>query len=206
MVVTTFLEMLAQPTVRVEALSRWLDARTPDERVTLLGALDRKAQRRLYMVASLAPGMGLADLVPPDRAPRTEVRHRGKNTLPLPAAHKRFEKRFCRPDDGSDRLFGYNEAPSRGLIGPGYFVAYPTRANPVWASRGDVVVDYFQVPDGPVAETWPPVVSNREGLQRFVYQGTRDFLRRVSSHFCIGAAYKGERALGHYFVLLREDG
>jgi len=205
-VVTTFLEMLAQPTVRVEALSRWLDALTPDERATLLVSLDRAAQRRLYMVASLAPALTLDDLVPADRPARTEVRHRGRNTLPLPPPHKGFEKRFCRPDDGTARLFGYNEAPSRRWIGPGYFVAYPTRDNPVWASRGDVVVDYYQVPDGPVAETWPAVVPNGEGLQRFVYKGTRDYLRRVSSHFCIGAAYKGERALGHYFVLLREDG
>lgn len=205
MVVTTFLEMLAQPTVRVEALARWLDALTHAERLSLLDALDRKTQRRLYTVASLSPALTLDDLVPIGRGVRTEVRHLGRNTLPLPAAHKRFEKRMCRPDDGTARLFGYNEAPSRGLIGPGYFVAYPTRDNPVWASRGDVVVDYYRVPDGPVAETWPKVVPNREGLQRFVYHGTRDYLRRVSSHFCIGAAYKGEHALGHFFVLLRED-
>ena len=33
----------------------------------------------------------------------------------------------------------------------------------------------------------------------------REFLRKVSAHVTIGAAYKGERALDHYFTLCRED-
>ena len=46
---------------------------------------------------------------------------------------------------------------------------------------------------------------NSEGLQRFIYMGTRDFMRRVSEHVSIGAAYKGEKPLDHYFTLCRED-
>ena len=61
------------------------------------------------------------------------------------------------------------------------------------------------MPDGPVAETWPAVVPNEQGLQRFVFAGTRDFLRKVVDGVSIGAAYKGERALDHYFVLVRDD-
>jgi hypothetical protein len=30
-------------------------------------------------------------------------------------------------------------------------------------------------------------------------------MRRLSRHVTIGAAYKGERPLDHYFVLVRED-
>ena len=110
------------------------------------------------------------------------------------------------PQDGSERLFGYNHAPSGKLVGPGYFVAVPTRGQPAWAERGPVVVDYFQVPDGPVPGEWPKVVPNSKGLQRFVYNGTRDFMRRVSAHVSIGAAHKGEKSLDHYFVLVRQDG
>ena len=134
------------------------------------------------------------------------VNHQGRNTLPLPGKHRRFQKCFCRPEDGSERLFGYNDAPSRGLIGPGYFVALPTVGQPDWEARGAVVVDYFQVPDAEVCADWPAVVPNTQGLQRFVYHRTRDFMRRVSEHVSIGAAYKAEKALDHYFTLCRRSG
>ena len=67
-----------------------------------------------------------------------------------------------------------------------------------------MVVDYFQVPDGEVAPGWPRVVANDWRLSRFVYHHTRDFMRRVSRHVSIGAAYKDERPLDHYFVLCRQ--
>jgi hypothetical protein len=133
------------------------------------------------------------------------VIHDGKNTLPLPARLKLFQKRFAAAGEGEARLFGYNQSPFLGTIGPGFFVALPTAGRAEWEARGALVVDYFQVPDGPVPEGWPPVVPNSKGLQRFVYGGTRDFLRKVSRHVSIGAAYKGERALDHYFVLCRAD-
>lgn len=176
----------------------------PARRAALFG-LDRTGQRNLYAVAAQAAPIALDAMVTADRAHRTEVRHHGRNTLPVPKAFKHFEKRFCRPDDGTPRLFGYNAGASVKWFGPGYFVAYEVRDNPVWRAHGDVVVDYFQVPDGGVAETWPAVVPNERGLQRFVFAGTRDFLRSVIDGVTIGAAYKGERALDHYFVLVRED-
>ena len=92
------------------------------------------------------------------------------------------------------------------MVGPGYFVAMPS-GTPEWAARGAVVVDYFQVPEDTAAlpEHWPEVVPNSKGLSRFVYNGTRDFMRRVSKHVSIGAAYKGEKSLDHYFVLVRDS-
>jgi hypothetical protein len=59
------------------------------------------------------------------------------------------------------------------------------------------------VPDAPVADGWPAVLRNDQRLQRFVYHQTRDFMRRVSEHVSIGAAFKRERPLDHYFVLVR---
>ncbi|MBM4344311.1 MAG: hypothetical protein FJ100_13155 [Deltaproteobacteria bacterium] len=182
-----------------------LDALDHATRLEQCRALGRTAQRVLFNLAS-ADQVRLEDLVPASVAPRTEVIQFGMNTLPLPGAMRRFEKRFCRPDDGSARLFGFNEGSTRALIGPGYFVAVPTAGNEQWQQRGAVVVDYYQVPDGPVVEGWPKVVPNSSGLQRFVFQGTRDFMRRVSDWVTIGAAYKGEKALDHYFVLVRNPG
>ena len=190
--------------VSVEDIALTLDRATTEERIAATRALDRADQRALYRKAKESQALSLADFVPSERAPLEPVRHFGRNTLPTPGTLRLFEKRFCKASDGSSRLFGFNESPFRALIGPGFFVAVTTESNPEWAERGSVVVDYFQVPEGPVAAGWPEVVPNSHGLQRFVYHRTRDFMRRVSALVSIGAAYKGEKALDHYFVLVRE--
>ena len=182
----------------IRAVASFLDGLDDAGRWAAVQRLDRARQRVLYRKASAA--MDLGDLVG-DTRPRVEVVHDGINTLPVPPALRRFQKRFCVSDDG--RLFGYNEGPLRRLIGPGYFVAKSTVDNVAWREHGGVVVDYFEVPDGAVAGGWPPIVPNSKGLQRFVYDGTRDFLRVVSEHVCIGAAFKGDRPMDHYFVLCR---
>lgn len=186
----------------IATIAAYLDALDADTRRSEVRSLDRDAQRRLYDKAAAAPAIDLGHFVG-DAAPGQEVIHDGLNTLPVPAPVSRFQKRFCRPGDGSPRLFGYNEGPTRRLVGPGFFVAVPTRGRPAWELRGAVVIDYFQIPDGPVAPGWPAVVANSRGLSRFVYHETRDFMRRVSRHVAIGAAYKRERSLDHYFVLCR---
>jgi len=195
--------LVTDPTSSIDAIGAALDALSPEERLTAGRSLGRHHQRVLFAKAQGTRALTLLDFVPEHVAPQTSVRHLGCNTLPLPHSLRFFEKRFCRPSDGSPRLFGYNEGVFRPFIGPGYFVAKPSAA-PGWRERGAVVVDYFEVPDGPVAEGWPRVVSNSHGLQFFVYRHTRDFMRRVSAHVTIGAAYKGEKALDHYFVLVRE--
>jgi hypothetical protein len=187
----------------IGAISAWLDSLTDEQRAQCIYALNRRDQRRLYQLAADGPAVALDDFVGAAGA-RVAVRNLGKNTLPLPG-FTRFEKRFCRPEDGSARLFGYNEGASRPFIGPGYFVAIPTAGNPEWEKRGAIVVDYFQVPDGRVADGWPRVRKNHVGLQILVYYHTRDFMRRVSKHITVGAAYKNERALDHYFMLCRLD-
>lgn len=196
--------MIRSSAVTIDEICATLDGVSHEERLVSLRTLDRSDQRLLFERAHAAPKLGADHYVPSDRLSRLSVRHYGRNTLPLPSKHRHFEKRFCRPEDGSSRLFGYNESPSRVIIGPGYFVAYSTAGRLDWESRGSFVIDYYQVPDGPVADGWPPVRENRQGLQRLVYYGTRDFMRRVSAHVSIGAAYKGDRPLDHYFVLCRE--
>jgi len=188
----------------IAAIAEMLDRAPHEERLEATRALDRADQRALYRKAKESSALTLGDFVPPDRSPLEPVRHFGRNTLPTPGNLRLFEKRFCKPTDSKTRLFGFNESPFRPLIGPGYFVAVTTDANAEWIERGAVVVDYFQVPEGAVARGWPDVVPNTHGLQRYVYNRTRDFMRKVSTHVSIGAAYKGEKSLDHYFVLVRE--
>lgn len=196
--------LLSNESVSIAEIAAALDAASPTDRLAAAHELNRAEQRALYRKAKASPAVSLADFVPEDRAPLEAVHHRGRNTLPMPRKLQLFQKRFCRPGDGSERLFGYNQSPFIGTVGPGFFVAIKTDHDPAWAERGAIVVDYFQVPDGPVAASWPPVIPNTQGLQRFVYHRTRDFMRRVSKHVTIGAAYKGEKALDHYFILVRE--
>ena len=188
----------------IDTVGKALDGAAPDERLEAARSLDRADQRALYRKAKSASPITLEHFVPPGTGPLVQVRHLGKNTLPTPGNLRLFEKRFCLPETGTGRLFGYNESPFRPLIGPGFFVAVGATHDPTWADRGPIVIDYFQVPDGRVVASWPAVVPNTRGLQRFVYNRTRDFMRKVSTHVSIGAAYKVEKSLDHYFVLVRE--
>jgi hypothetical protein len=188
----------------VDAIAAFLDGLTHDERLAQTRTLARDAQRLLYRKAAAAKPLGLIDFVPQTVGSRIEVIHHGKNTLPLPGGLRHFQKRFARPDSSDSRLFGYNESPFITTVGPGFFVAVPTAGRPEWEARGAIVVDYFQIPDGPVPAGWPPVIPNTQGLQKFVYHRTRDFMRRVSAHVTIGAAFKEEKSLDHYFILCRQ--
>jgi hypothetical protein len=198
-------DLLGDDSASIPAIAAYLDGLSHEERLAETRTLGRAHQRRLYRAAESAAPLSLADFVPPGTAPRTAVHHHGKNTLPLPGGLKLFEKRMALPESGEGRLFGYNQSPFVSTIGPGFFVVVPTAGNPEWEARGAVVVDYFQIPDGPVPDGWPAVIPNTKGLQTFVYHRTRDFMRRVSAHVTIGAAYKVETSLDHYFILCRED-
>lgn len=202
---TALRHLLRDPGAPMARISTLLDEATPTARKDALFELSRSEQRALYERAAASPVLTLDDLVPPQTPALTPVVHHGKNSLP---AFRRFEKHMCRADDGSARLFGFNEGATRAVIGPGYFVATPTTgrsdALPSWPGRGGVVVDYFQVPDASVPASWPVVVDNSRGLQRFVFAGMRDYLRRVSTHATIGAAFKGEAPFHSWFILCRE--
>jgi hypothetical protein len=170
----------------IHKIADYLDQLPADARLNESMALGSAEQSKLWTLAASAAPLTLDHFVPASSADRTEVIHQGRNTLPV---FTRFQKRFARP-----------------LIGPGCFVTVPTAGNEAWTERGAIVVDYFQVPDGPVPEGWPKVVSNSSGLQYLVYRHTRDFMRRVSSHVSIGHAWKEEKEMTFaYFVLCRES-
>lgn len=197
--------LLSDDAAGIERIAEALDAASASARNEAVLSLNRSQQRTLYRKAAASPALDLEHFVPRERASLQSVSHRGKNTLPMPRGLQLFEKRFCRPQDGSNRLFGYNESPFINVIGPGFFVGITTDGDAAWQQRGSMVFDYFQVPDGPVADGWPRVVPNTYRLQRFVYHRTRDFMRRVSRHVSIGTVYRAEKPLHSYFVLVRQD-
>ena len=143
--------------------------------------------------------MTIAEMVPPDLGPLQPIIFHGKNSLPM---FTNFQKRFCRANEGSDELWGYNYQPVQWLApltGPGYFVAYDSAEGP-----GGVAVDYTRVPTAKPGE-WPDIHDNTYRLSRFIYNGMIDYLRRVSDHLLIGRATKAGKDLPNYFLLCRED-
>lgn len=193
------LQRMLRTGAKIQEIAAHLDGLDAATRLAEVRALTGGDQKLLYESAADAPPITREHFVGKDVAALAEVIHHGKNSQPI---FRDFEKRFCRPADGSPRLFGFNEGPTRRVIGPGYFVARDTEDGD---RRGAVVVDYFLVPDAPVSPSWPEVKPNSSGLQRFVFNRTRDYMRRVSSHVSIGKAIKDERRTMGYFILCRED-
>ena len=193
------IDLIEDPNVGIDKIAEFLDGLDHETRLGHLRGLNRRAQATLYEKAKAAPDLTVEHYAVNGGA----VEHFGKNTLPLTKTFTHFSKVFCRAEDGK-RLFGYNASPAGGLIGPGYFVGYELGdEHASWRDRGSLVIDYFQIPDAAVPDSWPDVVPNSKGLQRFVYHRTRDFMRRVSTHASIGAAYKADKAMGQYFTLCK---
>ncbi len=182
---------------QLQSLAARLDAMDPEQRLAFVRATTGATQAKLW-AASAGRGVALGDLVPEEYPAATEVIHFGKNSLPL---FSHFEKRFCRVEGHPDRVYGYNEGALRPWIGPGYFVAHAL------PGRDGVSVDYRQIPPTTLRlpEGWPALQANETGLQRFVFAGMVDHLRRVSSHVIVGRAEKGGKATNNYFLLCRSE-
>jgi hypothetical protein len=186
-------------------IAAFLDGLDHAGRLAQIRGTPRSMQPPLFALARQNTPLDLDFFVPAGRPWDQPVTHHGWNSLPLPAVGRRFAKPMARCPDGSGLLYGYNVSPFGPLIGPGFFLNTPTHHTPGWGDRGGTVIDYHQVPGHAVPEGWPSVVPNSRGLQMFVYNKTRDFMRRVSRHVSIGAAFRGDKALGAYFLLVRED-
>lgn len=189
-------ELLRDSHTPIEEIEQYLDNLDGETRVAESRAVGPSEQRRLWRLAR-GRAVTLDDIVPPDRGPLEPVRHYGRNTLPL---FRIFEKRFCRPSGGQkDVLWGYNEGVTRSAVGPGYFVTRLTERD----SRGEVVIDYYQVPTEK-PEAWPSIVTNDVFPAKLVYGQMHDYLRKVSRHVTIGRAYKKDRETPNCFTLCRE--
>ena len=187
--------LLAADSVDLDAVAQRLDAMASDERVHAIRGLGKKAQVRLWNAAE-GRATSLEDVVPSNVESAVEVIHAGKNSLPV---FTNFEKRFCRVEGDDSVLYGYNEGPTRKLIGPGYFVTSFD------AERGEVGINYYNTPptDASLPEGWPAVRPNESGLSRFVYAKMIDYLRQVSTHVTIGRAVRKGKTTNNYFLLCR---
>lgn len=194
--------LLSQSGASMEEIGAYLDGLTHGHRLHEVRLLGAKTQTLLYQRARANEPLTLDHFVPSHVPAGQEVIHHGKNSLPVLTT---FQKRFCRPANRANQLYGYNEGITRPVVGPGFFVAHPTSDDPRWPERGAVVIDYFLIPDGPFPAGWPKLRPNSQGLQRVVYYQMRDFMRRVSKHVSVGKAYKDENPMSAYFVLCRED-
>jgi hypothetical protein len=186
--------------VDLPGLARFLDGLGNDARVAATIAMTPRQQARLFEAAQGFRPLTIEHFVPKGVPPLTQVRHAGKNSIPVVSL---FEKRFCLPAPGSDRLWGYNKNPRsiQFATGPGYFVSYGIDA-------GQVLIDYCQVPaDKPAGkpEGWPDVRPNSAGLSRFIYNRTQDTMRGVSDHVSIGRAAREGKVMDNWFVLCRRD-
>jgi hypothetical protein len=183
--------------VDVAGLSRHLDGLDDAGRAAATRAMTPGQQARLYEAVRGFRALTLEHFVPASAAPLAPVIHTGKNSIPV-VSH--FEKHFCRPSAGSDRLWGYNRNPPAVQVvsGPGYFVCYAIDA-------GEVLIDYTELPPGK-PDAWPPLRPNSAGLSRFIYNGTKDTMRGISAHVSIGRAARGGKVMDNWFVLCRRDG
>lgn len=174
-----------------------LDSLDPATRLAAVRSLGKKLQVRLWEACE-GCSTSLEDVVPVSSGPSVEVIHSGKNSLPV---FTQFEKRFCRVPGDEHVLYGYNEGPTRSVVGPGYFVAS------VDSERGEVGVNYYETPPegAPLPEGWPQVRPNERGLSRFVYAQMIDYLRKVSAHVTIGRALRKGKMTGNYFLLCRSE-
>lgn len=202
---STLTDLIRDQATSVEQIGQWLDRLDPEARKREIRSLASRDIRELYGRAASSHHLTLEDFVPPGTPEGQEVIHWGRNSLP---AFNDFEKRFARVPGRSDQVMGYNEQSMRWITGPGYFLAHSTSDHPEWRERGGVVINYFLTPEAgtPVPAGWPTIRPNHFGVQILIYYHTRDFMRRVSQHVTVGAAYKGEstKEMGAYFVLCRE--
>jgi hypothetical protein len=182
--------------VDVPALAHHLDALGDAERAATTSAMTPSQQARLYQAAKGFRPLALEHFVPQGTPALAQVVHTGKNSIPL---FSHFEKRFCRPAAGAERLWGYNQNPRaiQSVTGPGYFVVYTI-------ADGEVLIDYCEVPTGK-PDAWPPVVPNSAGFSRFIYNRTKDTMRGVSNHVSIGRAARDGKVMDNWFVLCRRD-
>lgn len=162
-------------------------------RVDTIRNWDRDVMAKLYEAVKGYRKVTLDDYVPPGTSALQQVIHHGKNSLP---AFTLFQKRFCKPAEGSDKLYGYNHQTMAPFTGPGYYVSY--------VEGDEVFIDYTQIPPAK-PEAWPPIVQNEARLGRFVYSGMIDIMRGISTHVSIGRAKKKGEMMDAWFVLCRED-
>lgn len=167
-------------------ISDALDALSHEQRVNWMRGLPSRDMAALYALASQGGPLGLDHFTGKEGE---VIIHWGQNSLP---AFSVFQKRIVRQ---GDVVQGYNHQTMSWITGPGHFT--------LQQNAEGVYFDYTTHPPTSHPE-FPPLRDNMAGFSRFVYGGTIDKCRRVSQHAIIGAAFRANKPLGAYFMLVRE--
>jgi hypothetical protein len=191
--VTTLLE----PKIDLERLTEILDGLGHEGRFHTATTWSPAQKKAIFEAAKGYRPIDFDFLVPSGVPVLTEVVHDGHNTLPL---FSYFQKRFARTEDPECPVVGYNHQAMQAFTGPGYFCAELGSGE----HEGELALDHTKVPKEKVA-SWPKIRRNVGGLAGIVSGGMIDYLRGLSSHVSIGAAYKNGKHRNHWFVLVRRD-
>lgn len=187
-------DLLSKGDIQLDEITDYLNELSSEERINQVTALSRSQQIKLWDIAGKSlKELTLEYFVAKDATVDKLFPFEGKNSLP---AFTRFQKVFYKAPDG--KICGYNNQSLSWFTGPGYYVACPSPGQP-----GPVAIDYTQLPETK-PDSLPPIKSNMAGASRFIYGGTKDFLRFVSPDVVIGRAYKGGTSeMPAWFVLCR---
>lgn len=189
--------VLLEPKIDLERLQKALDGLGHAGRLHTVCTWTKKQQRAIFDAAKGFLPIGLDDVVPGGVSDLVEVRHPGNNTLPV---YHRFEKRYARTGDPACPVVGYNPHPHAWLIGPGYFSVEEGTGE----HAGELLIDYRKIPKvKPVA--WPKIEPNGGLVPGIVFGDQVDYLRKLSSHVFIGAAFKGGKDRDSLFACVRLD-
>lgn len=169
-------------------LSQALDQCSHETRIQWMRGLNRKELEAAYVLAQDGPTLELTHF---HAATGEVIIHHGQNSL---LAFNEFQKRVV---DNEGTLQGYNHQALSWITGPGHFT--------LRQDGSEVLFDYTEEPaEG--FDAFPPLKSNTSGFSTLVYGHMVDRVRRVSQHCVIGAAFKKGKAMGAWFMLIREGG
>lgn len=184
----TFTE-LVQKDASAADIAAHLDGLTASARVAECLALPGGLQPKLFEKVKGADPLDLAGFVGPECE---TVIYELKNNLPV---FNISQKRFYRPTEGE--VVGYNHTTGLAatFAGPGYFFA-------TQGDDGELVFDYTRLPTLQ-PEGWPEIRPNTGLIPGITYGNMLDYVRRVSAHTVIGAAFRHGKPRNAWFLLTR---
>jgi hypothetical protein len=184
----TFTDLVKKRAPAAE-IAAHLDALAPAARVEECMGLPGNLQSTLF---ELARGHSALDVEAFVGTPCVTAIYELKNNLPV---FNISQKRFYRPEEGE--IVGYNHTTGLAatFAGPGYFFA-------VNGDDGELVFDYTRLPtlqpDG-----WPEIRPNTGLIPGMTYGNMLDYVRQVSAHTVIGAAFRHGKSRNAFFLLTR---
>lgn len=190
-------QKFVEPTVNVERLVELLDGMGHEGRYHTIRTWSAKDLSRIFDAVKGHKPVDL-DFFVPMSEPLVGVEHDLHNALP--AMTPPIQKRFARIPDDADHLVGFNPQPWGRFTGPGYFTAYKGEGE----HEGELVVDYTKLPSVKPAD-WPAIRKNDGLIGGIVYGGMTDYVRGISTHVSIGAAFKGGKSRNAWFAMVRRD-